>query len=487
MCEPILIISRLFGPDLNPNYDYDLNTAVNYYGFASGGLNTHEPLDYKGALRYIQESSLDEHTKEILSNEELLQDMFAYYKGTLLEYSAINKFKGIHISYFEEDKSRKILRNGFYNCLYPNEINVETNVTSKYDEVVAHEYLHLFQAEGLEYHYLLEASAELCSAEYYNYKLGTYLSAINNLKLLMDIIGPEPIIKLLFSGDDDDFLRIIRTNLPKEQSNRLLALLNTNSDNHTDEVHNEIRELLCKLYKALNGRDIQDDPDIMYDLIYENDHNNRGNSMYQHSAIYFNVREMPEVEKYNSYKVEPEQLVGKGLIKPITYYSANRNIFDWDEYEKLAGDNTVSIYVGNSIILNGYVYGVLDHKNDCFYLFDNPLGDGEYSVSESGIEYDKTKVTGKSIPILEAFKRGYLYLLAQKVLSENEVIDDTWFITERTKYVSTNPNIEIKNGDENNLLLNFSRPGLKARFKEQYENLSKYLNIYEKDSGKALS
>ena len=85
-------------PKINQNYNYNLEKAVSIYGHINNdNLDEYELLDYKGALRYIQESALDEYTKEILSNEELLKDIFSYYKGTLLEYSAINKFKGIHI------------------------------------------------------------------------------------------------------------------------------------------------------------------------------------------------------------------------------------------------------------------------------------------------------------------------------------------------------------------------------------------------------
>lgn len=149
----------------------------------------------------------------------------------------------------------------------------------------------------------------------------------------MKVVTVLSVLGLLVTIGVSDFLKIIRSNLSVQDSSRLLSLLNVKSNDCVDtneKSHVEIRELLCKLYKALNGRDIHDDPDIMYDLIYENDKNNRDNSIYKHNAIYFNVREMPDVEKYNSFKVETDSLVKKGLIKLQTDYFAKHYIDNWD-------------------------------------------------------------------------------------------------------------------------------------------------------------
>ena len=478
-------------------YDYDIEQAVNnYFHINSENIEQHKPLDAESALKCIQDSSLDDKTKEILSNENLVEDMFAYYKGTLLEYSAKEKFDNISIVQYKTNTDDDYDIGGFYNVLYPNIIHINSKYLgiSEYDSIVDHEYIHLFQAPNLLYKYFVEASAELGASEYYHRETKAYLTCISNLKLTMDIIGPEPVIKMLYSGDDDDFLHIIRSNLSIQDSSRLLFLLNVKSSDCEDEnekLHTEIRGLLCKLYKSLNGHDIQDDPDIMYDLIYENEKDNRNNIFYRHNDIYFNVREMPDVEEFNGIKVSTEVLKAKGIIKLQNFVLAKRQVDSFDDYEKLSSDNSVNFTPGWSKVIDGYIYGTLNRENNEFYLFDEPLGEGEYSMSEDGIMYDKTKVSGKNISILDAFRKGYITLIARKTFIENEVIDDNWnIISEYTEYISTNPNIKLSasnNQNTNELMLNVSRPGLKVRFKKQYENISKCLNLNEKVSKNLFS
>ena len=501
--KPLLLASKLVGPEWNPYYDYNLKTVVNFYESVNWSLNKNESLDYKGALHYIQESSLDEHTKEVLSNEELLQDMFAYYKGTLLEYSATNKFKDIHISYFEEDKNSSFLRAGFYMCSYPNQINIETNVKSKYDVVVAHEYLHLFQAEGLQYSYLIEASAELCSAEYYNYKPDSYLSAVNNLKLLIEIIGPEPIIKLLFSGDDDEFLRIIRTNLPKEQSTRLLALLNTQAENHTDKVHNEIRELLCELYKAINKKDIREDQDIMYSYIYENGTYEIGSS----DCVYLNVKKMKDVEQISNVKVDVQEFIDKGIIQSQEFVVARKNVANMEEYNNLSKKEDVRFYyyyIDNHhlSIEDAMLYGIIDYANKIFYEFDSPDNESKFEYDNHNKNYicDKSKVKGKDISLIEAFEKGYIGVTAETTFTQSDFENDeniasNWYLVGiEMRYTSNNPNIVFNNsirmGDKvvsfyGKTFMNIKRPGLKQRFKDQYDRLCNI--VYQYNDSKSFS
>ncbi len=477
-------------PKTNPSYDYKLEQAINRYSQIDiNNLDQYDALDYKGALKYIQEGFLDGHSKEVLSNEELLQDMFSYYKGTLLEYSAVNKFKGLHILIYNPNEDIGLGTDGYYSILYPNEINISSKMlnTGFYDSTLEHEYMHLFQAEGIRYNYLLEAGAELSGAEYYNRSIDSYLFSIMNLKLLMDVIGPKPVIDLLYRGDDDEFLKIVRTNFSSEKSARFLALLDTNSNDLSNinvDLHNEVRELICDLYKAIYKQEINEDKDIMYSILYDD-------NKIQDNSKYFNIRKMEDVEQY-TIKAKIQKLLDNGFIKLQKYVVAKKDVMSIEEYDQLLKDNNNILTPCNNFMITHKLYGIISQDKKLFYLFDKPLEQGEFTYKDGQVIYDSTMVTGRNITIDDAYRKGYIGMQVLAKFSEETFDEDgEWiYIDTEQRFTSNNPNVTIPNSYNNQyekIIINVNRPGLKERFKDQYQELCQLIAFNKNAGNKSLS
>ena len=112
--------------------------------------------------------------------------------------------------------------------------------------------------------YITEASAEIISYEYDNECINvSYLEPVKNTKILMEMVGPKPIWKLNFSGDDNDLVNIIRANLSEEQANRLISLLKENpSETQIENLDISITELLSQMYTNMYGEDMLTNPFI---------------------------------------------------------------------------------------------------------------------------------------------------------------------------------------------------------------------------------
>lgn len=145
--------------------------------------------------------NLTEEEKEIYGNKKLLQDVVSYYENTNMNVLMPLKYDELQTEYYYEENEF----DAYYDITQPNKIFVNTYYDEKYfyDNKV-HEYVHLLQSSYI-YTYIIEASAEVISFEYDDRcTIDSYLNAVKNLKILMEIVGPEPIWKLNFSGDDTD-------------------------------------------------------------------------------------------------------------------------------------------------------------------------------------------------------------------------------------------------------------------------------------------
>ncbi len=192
-------------------YDYQLKHA--------------EPITYDTVSTLIENSKeLNDDEKIALKNEKLLNDVIPYYNGTNMDFIATKCFHNIHFKYYnkyKEDNNNektKILETvGYYIRTNPNEINIKRDLTPEEEfDTKCHEYIHLLQAKH-KYIYIVEACAEIISTEYYDTSLDKYEKAIINTKILLEIVGPEPIWKLNFAGDDTELVSIINENLePKK-------------------------------------------------------------------------------------------------------------------------------------------------------------------------------------------------------------------------------------------------------------------------------
>jgi len=262
------------------------SSKIVYKASSFANLNL-EIIDYKEAINLIYSSELPKDTKDLLSNKELLQDVFKYYEGTNMEYIIKNRLNGIKIEVYDNyqfDNSTDYETLGYYNELIPNVLHMKKG--SDKNKILSHEFIHLLQSPECEYITIKEACAEIISEEYLDQPITSYQSSVGNVKLLMDVIGEEPILKSIFSGDDSIINYILKKNLSDCEYNELTTLLKKSPSKITnDTIDNErINELISKLYKNITGTNIKNNRNI-YDT--------RGR--YINNNVYFNKKEEQKI------------------------------------------------------------------------------------------------------------------------------------------------------------------------------------------------
>lgn len=223
--------------------------------------------------KYIEENNkLTEEEKEIYYNKKLLTDIIPYYENTNMNILIPLRFDDLQTEYYyEEPDENGYLTSAYYDELIPNRIFVNTycyedSLYDKEEEFYdrkAHEDTHRLQA-SYEYRYIIESSAELISYEYNNKCfIASYLNAVKNLKILMEMVGPEPIWKINFSADDTDLVNIIRANLNEEQANELIGLLKEEpGKNQKEGLDEDITALVSQMYTNIYGEDMRTNPFI---------------------------------------------------------------------------------------------------------------------------------------------------------------------------------------------------------------------------------
>lgn len=473
------------------NLHYDVNTtSYSVHHVSKSNVDEYDKIDYKQALEFIKNSSLDSESKEYLMNEELLQDIFKYYKDTPLEYTANLKFKDLQIiSYEEVQEKYKSLKleewsAGSYSYLYPNKLFIRNmTIDQSYLHAIAHEFVHLLQAEGLPYRYLVESNAELVASEYFDFQPSSYSFAVDNLKLLIEIVGPEPIMKLIFSGDDKQLLEIFKNNLSSSDYNKLINSLCTKAgvfrDNNA-EVHSEVRELLCKMYKSINNKDIREDTNIMYDLVYDREKyrlfSDYPSTVSSQNYFYLNARKMEQSSFLYLGNVDCDKLVNDGYLKEDDVYECHKyNITLEEYYDILANGNTPDFSItDNSMDEEGRIFGQWNKQKRMFELFDKPVSIIEYNNGEY-----RQNISSKFISLEEAVKSNYVSISVRAFIPKDKYNTpdyEDWEFGGKV-YYSTMENILY---DVSSHRVIVDKRGLKDVFKDQYDRMINHVNYDSK-------
>ena len=259
-----------------------------------------EKMEYTTILEYINDSeNLTEEQKMLLSNKNLIidisntpmtEDRIADLETSLTDIQIV-LFTQDDIeenNYRQENDLAK--QTGYYNLLEPNILHIAdlTDINT-----ICHEYIHLLQ-DNNEYHYLREASAEIIASEYFYNKINSYYSPIIRTRVLMEIIGTDPIWELNFSGKTDRLEEILDTYLSSEESEELkeLFMISPSQYNAADleEINQEIDQYLSKLYTSIYNEPIENNEIINY--------------LYNNSAIYYTTSETPRHYFSDSENIE---------------------------------------------------------------------------------------------------------------------------------------------------------------------------------------
>mgnify|MGYP004551611617 FL=1 len=427
------------------------------------------PMDYMDAIEAINDSEFDAIDKQLLGNEELLKLVFKYYEGTPMKYTANAKFNDIKLKVYNGDEGEREAQNyGYYSILEPNVLNVRKDSRSS---TLVHEFIHLLQADGCCYSYLNEAVATLMTKEFYNLDSSSYPDAVDNLKLLISIVGPEPIYKLVFGGDDSDLLKIFRDNLTNDEVISLVDELRSSPSNTKEsEQYQYVRESLFKLYKNMYGSDISDNAELA--LIFLNEDSNDN-----YSPLYLNVYKILNDGDERSILINDDNgkriLVGLGYLNVMSREYYKKDI-SYDEYTQLNLVDREEVTFRDSFskdMINGCI---LEKEGvSTFYRLDSPVRRDDY-LTETG--YDKEsikKLPGEKISLVKAFETGDVEATLRKEKSDITDMEGwTYCDTKSSLYVSTNPNVTVLKTGE----VLYTAESMKAKFSDQYSRIGERVN-----------
>ena len=344
--------------------------------------------DFESICNAIQlATTLNDQDKNFLYNEELFKAISNTPMTEDRIMSLEEKLTDIKILPFtEEDKEENKTRAsqglletvGYYNPLTPNSLYME-NLTDQ--DTKTHEFIHLLQ-DNNNYYYIREASAEIISNEYYGALLDSYKEEAKRIKVLMEIIGTNPIWNVNFSGSEEklqEFNDILYNNLSYKEYGEITEILTTSPSDKTPEEMKKINEnldkILANLYNNIYHEPIENNEIIQY--IYGSNNLNTTNC----ARHYFQDRENKEGRKIEKLENIPliEAIQEENI--EIEFYNQKEVELTKEEYlkEKKEGKN-VSFTI-KELAENVSIEVVPDPSNEeIHYLVNNEQK--EYTAEE---------------------------------------------------------------------------------------------------------
>lgn len=303
--------------------------------------------DFESICNAIQlATTLSDQDKNFLYNEELFKAISNTPMTEDRIMSLEEKLTDIKILPFtEEDKEENKTRAsqglletvGYYNPLTPNIFYME-NLTNQ--DTKTHEFIHLLQ-DNNNYYYIRESSAEIISNEFYNRPIDSYIEELKRIKILMEIIGSDPIWNVNFSGSEEkiqEFNDILYNNLSYKEYNKINDILTTAPSTKTEEERKEINEeldrILASLYNNIYQEPIENNEIIQY--IY-----NKNVNSYENQRHYFQDRENKEGRiQEKQEKIPLIEAIEEENIE-IEFYKCKEIEITKEEYfkEKEAGED----------------------------------------------------------------------------------------------------------------------------------------------------
>ena len=229
-------------------------------------------------------SNLPEEQKEYFENDAFIRDMIrlAGYTRSQELRQKLNHFGIIYFDIFELNNPNYDDIGGYYELLFTgNKIHLRSE--EYFDWAAAHEYVHLYQC-NTQYNYIIEPCAEIMAHEYFERDQGySYPEDVRNLALLMEVIGPKPILECCFADIDTSLENAIGEYLDEKDKNELLKELRVRTKNADKE---KIRLYIKKMIK----RKREMNPELKYLNNYLNGEErlyNRGYYFNQHNQAFY--------------------------------------------------------------------------------------------------------------------------------------------------------------------------------------------------------
>lgn len=386
------------------------NTKIEYTQNKEITIDSSKFKDY-----ILSSENLTKEDQQLLINEIFFEDL-SKTKITEDRVSSIDeKMTNITINVDEQNKPTDNTL-GWYVDLFPNIINV---ADGNDNDTKIHEFIHLVQ-EYSEYSYIKEACADLISSEYYNVESLEYSEAVSRIQFLMELIGPEPIWNLNFSGNTEEFESKIYEILPEEEAKIFLDLLKDSPANLTIEEskqqNDEIDSYLYKIYNILTNEnnelnELQKETGLTFDRYYSNHTYFADSPDNDYSFCFSKIMPLEEVKQKNIVQTSVAQKTY------ITKEEANKL--------EIEGKKTFLEY---AVLNNNYqVLSILEENGEIVDYVFNMNKSEQYSISEAeslGLiqckywYYEYISATNKNIgeyPLIITPNPQYDYLTVREI------------------------------------------------------------------------
>ena len=231
----------------------------------------YEPVTLEHLREYIcRTKGLSEELKDFLYNEDYLSYLLSISNDSRKLYDLNNRFDDIKVVCYESSELPGSL--GYYDCSDQNTIHLLENIvddekTKK--DIAAHEFIHLTQCTS-SYGYLLDSIAEIMSYEFYGSPNLSYIEEVKRTKMLMEIIGTEPVLNSVYSYDTTLFENSIKKYLDDIEAEEFLQLMSFDfyDQSKKDDINKRVTELL---YKMLRNKHKDDEDAYNLDtLLFKN-------------------------------------------------------------------------------------------------------------------------------------------------------------------------------------------------------------------------
>ena len=227
----------------------------------------------------------------------------------------------------------------------------ELNIDRNY-----YEYIHLLQA-NCDYSILTDGSAEIICEEFYNCQKHAYPLEVRYTKILMEIIGPEPIWRYNFEENSQALEEAIKPYLEDGEYKNLMQILNTNTEvfpNHLENLNN----LLKKLYYNKYGKAIYEDDHLKALLTYRETLPTLEDELY-YNRSYFNEEKMNQVYNKETLGI-PLNIIDEN--RPLYKLRPINSIDELRKEECVYIDEAGNYYAKKFVTSDEYFSGIEDQE-----------------------------------------------------------------------------------------------------------------------------
>lgn len=267
-------------------------------------------------LIYSSDKLTDEE-KAFIYNEDMFTDILPYVnQSEWMKLTYRSKFSHMDIVGYNNIIAGILKADGVYHEMTPSNLYVSNyNGIASDDSVaatVAHEEAHALQYINDAFSqesdsFFLEPTAEMIAHEYYGSPIENYKDEVKLIRILMEIIGAEPIKQYIFTGDFSMIEERVKPNLDEEEYAEFLECIHEDVSGNNALRNMRLMHIFNSLYQNIYEQNMREDEVIS---AIEND--NKSLQRY-----YFNNRLGDEYFILGEYVTDEE--TGKTTIVPVRH------------------------------------------------------------------------------------------------------------------------------------------------------------------------